>query len=65
MIVWFFAPETVDPILSKEPDVTRGLRKHLRGQRASERASPTNPRDRLHEAGWFGMVTPAGSRGRL
>lgn len=36
MIVWFFAPETVDPILSKEPDVTRGLRKHLRGQRAKK-----------------------------
>lgn len=42
-----FAPETVEPILSKEPDVTRGLRRHLSGQRASDPVSPTNQRDPL------------------
>lgn len=59
MISRSLAPETVDPILSKEPDVTRGLRKiHLSGLRARERVSPTNPGEPPHEARGLEWLRP-------
>lgn len=58
MISRYLAPETVDPILSNEPDVTRGLRKAPGDQRGSERVSPTNPGEPPHEARGLEWLRP-------